>query len=510
MNNLFYPNLTGIVLWRCIMKEVTLGRGMIPGVVPSLAFRRDVSSIVAKRNPSPSIRASFPVRDLFHALARSAGDSDTHHAARKFLDERLVEVAHLESDLPHDIAALPQWLEQRCARVRSDYRAYLADRHAGQQARYFSCRAHALHFLQSMAPSRMVEGAWLYGFLKHWREARFAPMCRVYLRNLGDGDPGCNQVSLYQKLLDRNGCADWHGLDDQYYVQGAIRLALGHHVDHYLPEIIGFNLGYDQVSLPMLIAAYELSEQGVLPHYFTLHVTEDDAGASSAMKLLGSLLDTADSAKAREMLLHRVNNGYKLHRLGLDIPGIVASFDLQKAFLAVMQPCAAYLERVYRIDCMERGIRGRWTDSLPLPLLLQQLCNEGWMHPDEKGKTRLWQVLERGNLLPAPGYPQQVVVDWSARSDEYGKRLPHTDVADLVPVSPPPARRPEEAEEHWADFNESGNQADLMEHMIRLLSPLAHHTQEGLKAARIYKSILEKGSELYSQHSALFLWHGRV
>lgn len=496
------------------MKEVTLDRGVVSDAIPSLVFRRDVSSIVFKRNPPQPLSqaASAPARDLFHALVRRADVDGAYKSARTFLNGKLAEAESLESDLPDEMAALPQWLEQRCARVKAGYRAYLADRHAGQKARYFSCKAHALHFLQSVAPSRMVEGAWLYGFLRHWREAKFAPLCKIYLRNLGDGDECCNQVKLYQKLLDQNGCSDWYDLDDQYYVQGAIRLALGRHVDDYLPEIIGFNLGYEQVSLPMLIAAYELSEQEVQPHYFTLHATEDDACVASAIKLLKSLLDAADDDEERQALLHRVNNGYKLHQLGLDIPKIVASFDLQKAFLATIQPCAAYLERAYRIDCMERGIRGHWTNSLPLPLLLQQLCNEGWMQPDDKGRTRLWHVLERESLLPAQGYQQQVLLDWLAYSQEYGKHLQYADVSDLVAApSALTLTKLETPEESLAGgVNESSNQMDVMDYVIRLMSPLVHHTQEGLKAARVYKSILEKGSELYSQHYAFFLERDQV
>lgn len=493
------------------MKEVTLGRGVTADAIPSLVFRRDVSSIVFKRNLSqPLSQSASPTRDLFYALARGTGVKGACQSAQAFLDNKLAEAESLESDLPEEIGALSQWLEQRCARVKRGYRAYLADRHAGQKARYFSCKAHALHFLQSIAPSRMVEGAWLYGFLRHWREARFAPLCKIYLRNLGDGDEGCNQVKLYQKLLDQNGCSDWYSLDDQYYVQGAIRLALGHHVDDYLPEIIGFNLGYEQVSLPMLIAAYELSEQAIQPHYFTLHATEDDACVASAIKLLQSLLDAAADEGQKQVLLHRIRNGYKLHQLGLDIPKIVASFDLQQAFLATMRPCAAHLERVYRIDCMERGIRGRWADSLPLPLLLQQLCNEGWMQPGDKGKTRLWHVLERDNLLPASGYQQQVLLDWLAYSREYGKHLQYADVSNVVSTSAPDITMLEAAEESLAGVSESSSQMEVMDYMIRLMSPLVHHTQEGLKAVRVYKSILEKGSELYSQHYAFFLMRDQV
>lgn len=490
------------------MKEVIQGRGSLAGAVPSLVFRRDVSSIVLRRSQLPHLPTiTTPARDLFHALSQPTGIEAVREQARAFLDEKIAEASLLHSGLPKDMTALPTWLEQRCLRVRMDYQAYLADRHAGHQPRYFSGKSHALHFLQSMAPSRMVEGAWLYGCLKHWRKAKFAPLCRFYLRNLGDGDESSNQVSLYQQLLDQNGCSDWRGMADQYYVQGAIRLALGHHVDDYLPEIIGFNLGYEQVSLPMLIAAYELSEMGVQPHYFTLQATEDDTCVVATIKLLCALLDEATTQKDQHTLLQRVANGYKLHQLGLGIPEIVASFDLQQAFLGVIQPYAVHIERAYRIDCMERGIRGRWPDSLPLPLLLQQLCHEGWMQADVKGKTRLWQVLERGHCLPWDAYQQQILLDWIDSSQEYVKRLRYTDMPAVVMASSPITHITAAQSSHHEVDN---TQEDVMDYIIRLLSPVVHYTQESLKAARVYKSILDKGSELYAQHYAFFLGYGPV
>lgn len=493
------------------MEEFALGRGFDAGTLSNLVFGREVPKVVLKRSKldpevsTPSnTRQPSRVRQLYQTLSRQQPDAQARKMAREFLDASLIEAARLPQGLPAELNELQGALEKRAAGLSRDYRAYLKERHKGQQRRYFNNKSHALHFLQAIAPTRMVEGAWLYGFLRFWRDAQFAPLCKIYLKSLGEGREQCNQVRLYQHMLDSNGCQQWQQMDEQYYVQGLIRLALGHHVEDYLPEIIGFNLGYEQVSLPMLIAAYELSELDVQPHYFTLHATEDDACIASAIRLLQPLLHNAASAEERLALLQRVNTGYKLNQLGMNIDNIVASFDLQQHFLAVMQPRAAYLERIYRIDCMERGIRGRWPDSLPLVSLMQHLCNEGWMLGETLAETRLWQTLERGGMVPH-GFEAQVLQDWFGKAEEYCKRLAYVDTRHLATTADAIPEETDSARPRLDSVSEASSQDEVMDCVISLMSPQLHHTQDGLKAARVYKSMLEKGSELYSQHYAFFL-----
>lgn len=77
---------------------------------------------------------------------------------------------------------------------------------SGAGRRYFATRAHALWFLQQVAPTKAVDGAWLHGTLRHWRDPRFHGLIRTYLEELGDGDPRCNHVLIYQRLLSHLGC----------------------------------------------------------------------------------------------------------------------------------------------------------------------------------------------------------------------------------------------------------------------------------------------------------------
>ncbi|WP_159105138.1 hypothetical protein [Methylobacillus glycogenes] len=95
--------------------------------------------------------------------------------------------------------------------------------------------------------------------------------------------------------------------------------------------------------------------------------------------------------------------------------------------------------------------------------------------------------------------------DWFGKAEEYCKRLAYVDTQHLTSVE---ERMPEvvHAEQPSLDsVSTASSQDEVMACVISLMSPQMHHTQEGLKAARVYKSILEKGSELYSQHYAFFL-----
>ncbi|MGM2755128.1 iron-containing redox enzyme family protein, partial [Bacillus cereus group sp. Bce019] len=89
---------------------------------------------------------------------------------------------------------------------------------------------------------------------------------------LGDGMADKNHVKLYRELLARYGLDPVEDLPDDLYRQGLVQLALGWNAQQFLPEIVGFNLGYEQLPLHLLITAYELNELGIDPYYFTLHV----------------------------------------------------------------------------------------------------------------------------------------------------------------------------------------------------------------------------------------------
>src|SRR5690349_7967289 len=121
-------------------------------------------------------------------------------AGEAYLREQIAAVQDIPADLPPTLAQLPDWITARTDAVGQEYREYLAARKAGAPRRYFGNRSHALNFIKSVAPTKLVDGAWLYGMLKRWEDPDFHPLIRTYLEELGEGVPDKNHVTIYRKL----------------------------------------------------------------------------------------------------------------------------------------------------------------------------------------------------------------------------------------------------------------------------------------------------------------------
>ena len=224
------------------------------------------------------------VRGLYRRLADGQVDPATRAQAAQFLREQLAAAAATPDTLPESPEDLAAWMQASAQAVTASYSIYLEQRASGAPRRYFGNRAHALHFLRSVAPTKLVDGAWLHGLLPHWRNGRFADLVRTYVEELGEGAADKNHVVLYRKLLARYGLDPLDDLPEEMHVQGLVQLALACNAQEFLPEVIGFNLGYEQLPLHLLITAYELNELGLDPYYFTLHVTVDNSDSGHAMR----------------------------------------------------------------------------------------------------------------------------------------------------------------------------------------------------------------------------------
>ena len=120
-----------------------------------------------------------PVRDLYFGLY--SDPHDHRDAARAWLDRQIAAVQAIPPDLPASIDALAAWMHERTEAVGAEYRNYLAARKAGAPRRYFSNRAHALYFIKAVAPTKLVDGSWLYGLLRHWDNPDYHPLIKTYL-----------------------------------------------------------------------------------------------------------------------------------------------------------------------------------------------------------------------------------------------------------------------------------------------------------------------------------------
>ncbi|MGX4643076.1 iron-containing redox enzyme family protein [Massilia sp. SYSU DXS3249] len=465
--------------------------------------------------------ASHPVRDLYFGLyADPLGHA---RAGEAWLREQIAAVQDIPADLPPTLAQLPGWMAARTEAVGQQYRDYLAARKAGAPRRYFGNRSHALNFIKSVAPTKLVDGAWLYGMLRHWDNPDFHPLIKTYLEELGEGAPSKNHVTIYRKLLATHGCEGWEELDEQHFVQGAIQLALGHNAERMLPEIIGYNLGYEQLPLHLLITSYELNEFGIDPYYFTLHVTVDNAASGHAQKAVQALVDLMPRVGDRAAFYRRVIDGYRLNELGASTNSVIAEFDLQEELVTILAQKSSVGKNMHSDYCRVAGrsVNDWLGDPAQIPGFLGALESAGWIKRGEDVEhSRFWRLVhgERAEMFGVfSAYEQQVLRDWiitpasGTSTVKEGRALTHRarqrTLDNLGEHLDRSSSFPERGliRRRAARDTERDNELGLLEQRVaaapgkleamtlltELMSPAHHHSAAGLMATRMYTQLLD-------------------
>jgi hypothetical protein len=432
-----------------------------------------------------------PVSQLASSLYSAGlnGHQTDPAALREFLNTHLETVGNLECELPRDVSQWPSWVAEHASQVGEDYAHYLEQRHAGAPRRFFTNKAHALYFLQHVAPSKLVDGAWLHSTTKHPSDWRYHSLIRTYLEELGDGDPALNHVVLYRKLLAEHDCAPDESLPEDRYIQGALQLALGHWGEEFLPEVIGYNLGYEQLPLHLLITAFELNELGIDPYYFTLHVTIDNASSGHAKKAVETVSQFLATADDPEDFLSRLRDGYKLNDLGAGTTAVINSFDLEREVVAMLENKRSFGQHMHSDYCrLEGRTVNEWLSAPGQSReFLAVLENKGWIkrHQDPN-QSRFWQLIEGPGAVMFgvfSGYEKQLISDWI--SGDWQQQSKNTQ-----PFRSQFRRRP-------AITAEKAEKTVLaqrsLETLVDLISPSAHHTPEGLEATKTYNHQLARG-----------------
>ncbi|MFZ5937490.1 iron-containing redox enzyme family protein [Pseudomonas sp. HS6-2] len=350
----------------------------------------------------------------YHALL-----SGEDHDSCQWLAARLAEASALADDLPDTPGQLDAWSTRHAAQVAHEHAHYLEQRRHGAPRRYFVNRAQALWFLQQVAPTKAVDGAWLHATLRHWHDPRYHGLIRTYLEELGDGDPRSNHVLIYQRLLSRLGCLQPLALDDERYLQGALQLALGRYGDSFLPEVIGYNLGYEQPPLHLLITTHELAELGIDGYYFQLHVTIDNAASGHACKSIRAVQQLCPEQDT-ETFYRRVRHGYRLNDLGTPAPTLISRFDLEAELLAALERKRAFGQFMHADRCrlQQRTVNQWLAEAGTLPAFLQALQTQGWIKRGQNPADSRWWSLIEGPRAPMFGvfnaYDKQLWHDWIA------------------------------------------------------------------------------------------------
>jgi hypothetical protein len=480
-------------------------------------FVHDGQARAAARKARPA-QAPTAKALYFSLLDNPAGCRD---AARAYLAAQ-IEVARAEPcELPDAVWQLQGWIQGRAEAVGIAYREYLAARKNGAPRRYFSNKAHALYFLKGVAPTKLVDGAWLYGTLGRWDNPDFHPLIKTYLEELGDGVPDKNHVTLYRRLLATHGCEHWETLPEDHFVQGAIQLALAHEADAFLPEVVGYNLGYEQLPLHLLITAYELNELGIDPYYFTLHVTVDNAGSGHAHKAVQALAHLMAQSGDPAAFFARVLDGYRLNDLGACTTSVIGAFDLEAELVEILTAKAAIGKNMHSDYCKVAGraVNDWLADAKQIPAFLTALEDAGWIQRGaDVEHSRFWRLIqgERAEMFGVfSSYEQQVLRDWivtprdataTARTDRVLSHRARQRALDTLTQHAPrngyperglirrrPAGASGDTELHQLEERvaNAAGKLDAMAMLARLMSPSVHHTAIGLMATRMYSRLLD-------------------
>jgi hypothetical protein len=486
--------------------------------------RTDMTPFVADVNTeAPPARRAAPApvqhtRDLYFALYGDLEGSAEKGAA--WLREQIAAVRDLQADLPPAPHELKAWMQERVEAVGAEYREYLAARKQGAPRRYFSSRAHALYFIKGVAPTKLVDGAWLYGTLRHWDDPDLRPLIRTYLEELGDGVPDKNHVRLYRKLLGTHSLEHWEQLPDDHFLQGAIQLAMAGNADQFLPEIIGYNLGYEQLPLHLLITSYELNELGIDPYYFTLHVTVDNAATGHAHKALQAVEQMLPATADRDAFYQRVLDGYLLNEPGASTTSVIREFDLEHELIQLLAAKSSVGKSLHSDYCRVAGRSVNDWLSAPgnIPGFLDSLQSAGWISRGEAPEhSRFWRLVsgERAEMFGVfSQYELEVLREWivstpgnpatSARVISHRARQRTLDnLGQQAPRGPYPERglirrhahEDEDSENELrqleAQVAAANGKQEAMEMLAGLMSPALHHTPVGLMATRMFARLMD-------------------
>jgi hypothetical protein len=386
-------------------------------------------------------------QEVYHSLAHAIPSDKAKAAARQLIYQALDESHGAEIALPADPRDLDAWMTKNTDEVHQAYQGYLQQRKEGQSRKYFTTLSHALHFLKHVAPTKLVDGAWLYGLTAHPFDPLLSHLLITYLEELGNGDQEKNHVAIYRKLLRQNGIEAAEPLGDEFYQQGAIQLALGWNANEFLPEIVGFNLAYEQLPLHLLITAYELNELGIDPYYFVLHQTIDNSDTGHAMRAVQAAFDCAAGFVDQEEYWTRVRNGAALANYGVGTEEIIQKFHLTHEVEEIFTKKARAGRGAHSNYCRFEGRSvNEWlSDPANIPQFLATLENKGWIQKNQSPtESKFWRLLtgERAEMFGVfSGYELQLIHDWISGDSVWGARR-YTDVSEAPPGTTGLPKRP--------------------------------------------------------------------
>lgn len=427
-------------------------------------------------------------------------DFDKEKKAIALLNNELGKVDLNESFPNDEIDNIVKWYKNENNHVCQKYQEYLFQRKLGAERLYFKNIGQAFEFLIKVSPTKMVDGAWLYSTVHYWNDPAFQDLILIYLEELGLGHAKSNHVCIYDDLLRLLGLNDFEAfIEDKFYHQAAIQLALGYAPPEFIPEIIGFNLGYEQLPLHLLISNYELSELGINSQYFNLHVTIDNLDNGHSDKSLKTFEKFYNKYKDKEKFIEKVRRGYALNLQGVTSTQIIQNLDLENFIYKIFKRKALIGQFVHNqrqvIGC--KAINEWLANPAEIEEFISQLIRNKWIELNtDPEKSRFWQLInnENGKMFgvfsPAE---KQLIHDWIGGDQYSSQHLPYSQTfskAEPLQDYLFSYVSDDELENLQRNVNLSENLALKLCKLTPFLSPNFHHKNVGLWSTQKYVELL--------------------
>ncbi len=331
---------------------------------------------------------------------------------------------------------LEEFLRRRNNNIGKKWEQYNFRRKEGGSRELFEDREDAIWWLKQIAPVKYVDGAWLghIGKVTTPFELRKAMKgaWQILSEEFGDGDLEKNHVHVYHKLLETIApgfptaeVLDFghprHRLDSTAIWKAAIaQLIVSLFPAQFLPEILGFNLHFEAISMDTLKAGKELKEVGIDPYYFILHISIDNASSGHsaiAIEVVCEYMDyifKVEGKEAAQKAWEKLQAGYLLSS---GLPGttvcpsrkrLIDGSDilLSPTEMEVIRIFKAKAQVVHGIHCSSRvkiGLRSvaDWLDPVALESKRWQMelldalsCSKYWICRGDSTKSRFIQELQ--------------------------------------------------------------------------------------------------------------------
>ncbi|KAI9096189.1 hypothetical protein DFS34DRAFT_624283 [Phlyctochytrium arcticum] len=197
----------------------------------------------------------------------------------------------------------------------------------------FPDRDYAHYWLVQNAPTKLVDGSWLQNTFSPQTPTPIRPFARpmfqTFAEELGEALPEQNHINVYNTCLASENLhlppihsrafAYSPTFEPTAFTRGTLQLALGQFAGgDYFPEAMGYNFGYEQLPLHLLITTHEFRQMGLDYNYFLLHVTIDNAASGHAAMATQSVIDylafieETEGLEARNTHWERILVGYYL------------------------------------------------------------------------------------------------------------------------------------------------------------------------------------------------------